>query len=235
MDTPHETKRFEAAAAAYEKVKETAEAMEVEHAAICAELKAALKELDDLPALTVPPEDLKAALLDYFSEIGRQHGERVRGFLAQFAVGKITAGAPVPHAEMGKPLRFGHLEALANKVDGEAPFTHILGCGSPYLSDRAVAFFAADLLRAALGRVLDSLSPEDLGYGAIHPDKIGTDRATRRAAIDSCHARIAALTGRLNELRVKLRALGRACPALDGEVAGKLHTLGYTVSAGYAV
>lgn len=202
-----DTPRFNEAADAYAKVKAAADALRADHDAVCLEIEAAQKELDALPLLTVPPEDLKAGILDFVDASGRRYGaDKVRAAISAFAKGYMAGAGGADR--LGKPLRYCDIEGAIAGTSAEMGWAQILTPDKSQFNDQVIYCFFAELVREGLRRVMADMTPAELGYDAIHPDKIGTDRAARRAAIDALQARLADLHDRKADLAGKLRALG---------------------------
>ena len=83
-------------------------------------------------------------------------------------------------------------------------------------NDQVLYYFFGQLVKEGLSKLMNEMPLEDFGYGAIHPDKIGTDRATRRATIDNLKQKLGELNARREELKTKLLSLGCSLPASRG-------------------
>ena len=116
-------------------------------------------------------------------------------------------GLAVQGGRLGKPLRFLDIEGAVSGTNASMSWAQMLSSGGQY-NDQILYCFVAEMVQEGLRRIMADMTPEDLGYDTIHPDKIGTDRATRRAAIVALEARLAALRVKEGDLAEKLLALG---------------------------
>ncbi|MBL8478657.1 MAG: hypothetical protein JNK59_05055 [Sterolibacteriaceae bacterium] len=193
------------AAAAYGKVQETIQALRADHAGTIEEIKVTEARLKALRLAPVPLEDLKAGILDFVEASGRRYLDgAIRRNLAQFATGGRVDG----EGRKGRPLRYCDIEGT---ISGESPvlsseqiFQERLGEFNGHVLGGLFVESAKDALR----RVMTDMTPEEFGYGKIDPHEIGTDRATRRKAVQETKEKLAALGAQRDELARQLRGLG---------------------------
>lgn len=198
---------FTESQAAYAKVRETINALQVDYKQVCGDIAAAETELAVLPLAPVPVDDLKAGILEFIEASGRRYGDNIaRGAIASFATGGML-GLSAEKGRYGKPLRFQDIEGAISGSNPATSWAQLLSTGMQY-NDQLLYCFVADLVKEGLRRIMADMTPGELGYDTIHPGKIGTDRATRRAAIAALEARLAELLSRKDDLAEKLRALG---------------------------
>lgn len=200
--------QFTETQAAYAKVKETIQALRADYDSTCAEIEQTEAELEALPLAPVPLEDMKAAILQFIEASGQRYADRhVRKAISTFATGSM-GGLGVDAGLIGKPLRFLDIEAAIgneNTVSGRAQFaTYAL----QEFDDGALYFFFGDLVREGLRRIMDEMAPQEFGYGAIHPGKVGSGLSERRSAIAATAARLEELREKRGDLAAKLLALG---------------------------
>jgi hypothetical protein len=199
---------FDEAAAAHAKVRATVDALRAEYDAACLDIDATEKELAALPLLTVPFDDMKTAVLDFVETSGKRYADdKIRMSVARFVTGE--AGGSSRNADLfGKPLCYCDIEGAISGLDGAMSWAQLFTTTRGEYDDRILYFCFADLVKAALAKVMDEMTPEEFGYGKIHPSKIGTPRAERRAMIESLQSRLEALRAKRGELAGKLGALG---------------------------
>ncbi|MFA6312344.1 MAG: hypothetical protein WC681_12755 [Sterolibacterium sp.] len=194
---------------AYARVRETINELRAEYDQVSVNITAAETELAELPLAPVPAEDLKAGILEFIEASGRRYGaDRVRGSIASFATGGML-GLSAEAGSFGKPLRFRDIDGAISGINPPMSWAQLLTPDGAH-NDQVLYCFVADLVNEGLRRIMADMTPQELGYGTIHPNKIGTDRATRRAAITALEARLAELRIRKDDLAEKLRALGTA-------------------------
>ena len=212
---------FDDAAAAHAKVRAAISDLRADYDATIAEIAVVENELEALPKLALPLEDMKAAILDFVTESGKRHTqERIRGAIAKFAT-HYNAGFSVDPATMGKPLSYAELEAAISGDTSASSYTHthLLTGGYAQAYDQSLFSVAGDLARLALATVMEGMTPTEFGYDKISPDKIGTPRAERRLRIEALRTQLAALIDKKTDLAQKLRALGFSVP-LDARMRG---------------
>lgn len=139
---------------------------------------------------------------------GNIHAEEVvKGAISTFATGGNTVG----HIEgRGKPLSFKNLEmATSGQSNYLSRHQFVTGEESPQaIANMAFYCFFADLIKQRLASVMQTMTEADFGYRTIHPDKVGTDRATRRAEIASIKAQLEEKYTAKKLLETKLAQLG---------------------------
>lgn len=205
---------FSEAAAAHAKVRAAIEGMRADYAATNTEIASVEAELDALPKLAIPFDDMKAAILEFVTESGKRHThERVRGAIAKFAT-HYNAGVSFDPATLGKPLSYGELEAAINGDTSAASYTHthLLTGGYAAVYDQSLFTVAGDLARLALAAVMEDMTPDEFGYDRIDQNKIGTPRAERRQRLEALRAQLALLIEKKASLAKKLRELGFSVP-----------------------
>lgn len=183
--------------------------MKVQHGQVCVQIAETQRALAAAPLLRVPLVDLKAGILDFFAAAGdRYANDVIAPALASFGRNNYQGTAPDPDL-VEKPLRFCDLERLvqAGSRDYSAQFATP---SKAMFDDRALHALFAPLIKARVTTLLDAMSPADFGYNNIHPDKIGSDRVTRRAEIAALNTTLSNLTTSRNDHGHKLRALGLA-------------------------
>lgn len=75
-------------------------------------------------------------------------------------------------------------------------------------ADEVLYFLFSKLVREGLRKIMDGITPEELGYSNIHPDKIGSPRFERRRTIAELDGRLGELKVRKAEIENKLQAIG---------------------------
>lgn len=193
------------AAAAYGKVQETIQALRSDYAGTIAEIKVTEATLKALYLAPLPLEDLKAGILDFVGASGRRYLDGViRRNLAQFA----TGGRCDAEGRKGRPLRYCDIEGA---ITGESPVLASEQLFQERLDEfngQVLGSFFAESAKEALRRVMADMTPGEFGYGKVEPHEVGTDRATRRKAIQETKEKLVALDTQREELARQLRGLG---------------------------
>ena len=199
-----------AAVIAFEQVKQAVTTLQADYKEVCQQIAKAKDELKALPNTPVPFEDMKAGILEVVDSAGARYAdEYIKPALLRFATGHELSSSRISEKTLGKPIKFSELMGAIEQQT--FPMAHAkLVQPSAYApaDDGAFHFFFADLIKAGLKKVLDTLEPSDFGYDKIHPSKVGTDRATRQAAIAAKEKELAELNGRRNDIADQLRLLG---------------------------
>lgn len=200
---------FNEAADAYRKVRETIGALKQEHAQVCTQIEEAEAELKVLPLAPLPFEDLKEAILEYIDASGERYAERhVKPALIDLATSCAGGGyEPAVHS-MGKPISFAEIDGAITGAHAGLSHVRIAHKGQSSFNDLALNYFVGQLVREGLRKLMDRMTPEDFGYGRIHPDNVGSGRRERRVSIAALTDRIAQLKERKRELAMKLAQLG---------------------------
>lgn len=202
MITPQDIKAFD-------QVKSTVTTMRTEYDAVCQEIAATEKLLIELPLLPVPAADLKAAMSDFIDARGQAYlDEFVKPAIKDFATHSMS-GFAAPVSKTGMPLSFKELENAIAGTGGAISRAQLVTTFEKHqFNDIALyAFFGAQV-KAGLNAVMDTMTDADLGYDKISPTQIGTDRSTRRAAIQDAQNKLSTLRARKEEIADSLRQLG---------------------------
>lgn len=195
---------FDEVTAAHAKVRATIEALCADYDATVAEIDTIAAELEELPQLAVPFEDMKTAVLDFVEASGKRYaGSVIRGIIASFATGGVS-----DNGRYGLPLRYADIEGAISGSDARAGWAQLLTERIGESNDQVLYFLFADLVKAGLASVMEEMTPDEFGYGKIRPNEIGTPRAERRALIDSLRGRHADLKAKRDGIAAKLAALG---------------------------
>lgn len=194
---------------AFNQVKNTVATLQAEYEAVCANIVATEKQLAELPLLPVPVADLKAAILDFVDARGQDYlVTRVKSSIKDFAT-HLMNGSEVDQKLIGSPLRFKDLESAYSGNNGALSVAQLITSHDKrQFNDLALYAFFGDLVKAGLNNVMATMTDDDFGYAKLTPGQIGTDRATRRLAIQSAHDQLAALRENKATLASSLRQLG---------------------------
>jgi hypothetical protein len=194
---------------AFNQVKTTIDALQAEYAAVCAGIAATEKQLAELPLLPVPVADLKAAILDFVDVRGQDYlADSVKSSIKDFATNSMN-GTSVNANPMGSPLRFKELESACAGNNGAISNAQLITqFGKGQFNDLALYAFFGDLVKAGLTNVMATMTDADFGYNKLTPGQIGTDRATRRAAIQAAQDQLSTLRANKAALADSLRQLG---------------------------
>lgn len=191
---------------AFNQVKSTVEALRAEYATVCAEIVATEKMLVELPVLPVPIEDFKAAILDFVDARGKDYlNEVVKKSVTDFST-HMMSGIGVDNKYMGMPLGFNELERAIAGTAGSLSIARLVS--KEHTGDLALYAFFGDLVKAGLAAAMDTMSDADFGYDGLTSKDVGTDRATRRQAIQDAQHQFSMLTARKASLSSSLRQLG---------------------------
>jgi len=194
---------------AFDQVKNAVSALRTEYKSVCANIVAIEKQIAELPLLPVPIEDLKAAVLDFVDARGQDYLEEdVKNSIKNFAT-NMMCGSGIEQNLMGKPIRFKELEMARTGNNGAMSVAQLITqFGKGQFNDLALYAFFSELVKAGLSNVMATMTDGDFGYSGLSPVQIGTDRATRRAAIQSAQERLAALLASKVKIADSLRQLG---------------------------
>lgn len=194
---------------AFNQVKNTVAALQAEYADVCANIAATEKQLAELPLLPVPVADLKAFVLDFVDARGQSYlAEFVKPAIRDFATNQM-GGIGTDQSLFGKPLPFLDLErAVAGTSGGNSRAQLLSAFDKHQFNDLMLYAFFGDLVKAGLKAVMDTMTDEEFGYAAATDGQIGTDRATRRLAIQAAQDQLAALRESKATLASSLRQLG---------------------------
>lgn len=198
---------FDAAASAYQTVRATVDGLKVEYSQVCIQIAETQSTLDAAPLLRVPLADLKEGVLDFIDACGERYAtEHIIGAIINFARNN-NSGTAVDRELANKPLRFCDLERAVNA--GSYDYSTQLATPSKHMfDDRALYFLCTSMVKERVADLMSRMSPEEFGYSAIHPDQVGSDRATRRTEIDALNVTLDALKARRTDLGEKLVTLG---------------------------
>lgn len=204
---------FEAAAAAYEQIKQTGATLKADYVQTCAEIGAAEEALRLLPLAPIPFDDMKAAILEFVGGSGERYAaDYVRQAVSGFATGMQSG---MGHVEsLGKPLTFARVEGAISGTDAALGWAQLLQPQKGMVNDQVLYFFCRELVCAGLRNIMDQMRPDEFGYDMVHPDKIGSPRIERRAAIATHEENLSTLRSRKAELADKLTKLGFAVPLI---------------------
>lgn len=200
---------FDAAASAYETVRITINGLQKDYTRTCIEIGRMRSDLGKLPLSHIPLDDLKAGILEFIDAAGSRYAkEHIEGAISSFAKNQLVGTAYDP-ALSGKPLRFCDMESIVGGGNRDY-MTQLATPSKSMFDDRALYCFFAPLVKSALTAIMAGMAPEQFGYDQIHPDKIGSDRAARRKAIDALTTELNELEAKRLDLRSKLLTLGVA-------------------------
>jgi len=193
--------------AAFDQVKTTVTALRTEYATVCANIAATEKHLAELPLAPVPLDDLKAAVLDFVDARGQAYlDEFVRPAIASFATSGMF-GYSIDSGSYGKPLSFKYLEgAIAGGAGARSQL--VTTFEKEQFNDVALYAFFGTLVKAGLAAAMATMTDVDFGYDNLKSDQIGSDRVTRRAAIQAAQDQLTTLRTSKATLSNNLRQLG---------------------------
>lgn len=199
---------------AFNQVKNTVATLRAEYDTVCANIAATEKLLAELPLLPVPLADLKAAMLDFVDARGQAYlSEYVKPAIQDFtrnAMGGVSSDLNL----FGHPLRFKELESAITGTGGAYSRAQLITYAEKeQFNDLALYAFFGTLIKAGLTAAMAAMTDADFGYAGLTQGQIGTDRATRRAAIQAAqdllttlHTSKATLADSLFQLGVIVKA-----------------------------
>lgn len=206
---------FDETAAAYAQVQKAVTQLRAEYESVCAEIETTEAELKAAPLAFLPLDDLKAAILEFIDASGARYAaESVKGAISSFSTHGMS-GIGGDTSLHGKPLRYCDIEQCMAGV-GAGGMAQLMTPSKHQFNDQVFYYFFGQLVKEGLTKLMDEMPPNDFGYGAIHPDKVGSDRATRRATIDGLRKKLEELSSRRDELKAKLLSLGCGLPTMKG-------------------
>ncbi|MDD4978777.1 MAG: hypothetical protein PHI29_09105 [Gallionella sp.] len=194
---------------AFNQVKSSVAAIQAQYDAVCVEIATTENQLSDFPLLPVPIADLKAAILDFVDARGQAYlAEYIRPSIQQFATNQMAGGSVDLHS-IGKPILFRDLENAINGVSGASSNAQLITAFDKFqFNDLALYAFFGALVKAGLTSAMAGMVDADFGYDGLLPEQIGTDRVTRRAAIQAAQDTLSALQVSKSALADNLRQLG---------------------------
>ncbi|MDD2894353.1 MAG: hypothetical protein PHF20_10570 [Halothiobacillaceae bacterium] len=194
---------------AFNQVKSSIDALRTEYAAVCVDIEATEKQLAKLPLLPVPVSDLKAAILDFVEASGKAYlDEFVKPSITAFSTHMMSGTGTAPET-VGKPLGFHELERAIAGTGGALSVAQLITqLNKNQFNDLALYAFFPEQVKAGLIAAMDTMSDADFGYGRINEGQIGTDRATRRLAIQATQKHLDELRARKTEISSTMRQLG---------------------------
>ncbi len=192
---------------AFEQVKSTVANLRAEYDTVCAEIVVTEKQLAELPLKPVPLADLKAAILDFVDARGQAYlNEKIAPAIRNFATCGMNGVAA--KGVFCQPMTFEDLERSHNGT-GAASYGQLLTMLDKHqFNDHVLYALFADLVKEGLSSAMDTMTEADFGYANLTPGQIGTDRATRRQAIQAAQDQLEALHARKAEISSSLRQLG---------------------------
>lgn len=159
-------------------------------------------------ALFLPPEELKAAIIETLVQRGEAFADAVRGYVAEFARHKhgMAPGVTLEQVVAGQPMRFADAEAmLGNKIQCYEHTNVLKAGGTQFQFDAPIAWLLGDLIPKRLKETIAAIEPAAMGYDKVRESDIGCGRAERRALIADLEAQRADVAAKLEEVS---RALG---------------------------
>lgn len=199
---------FEETTVAYQQVQAAVSQLKSKYASVCVEIAEKESELKAAPLAYLPVEDLKAGILDFIDASGERYAEDcIKGAIASFATNGM-GGMSQDRSLSGKPMRFCDVEETVSGRDAVRGWAQLLTPQKHQFNDQVLYYFFAQFVKQGLAKLMEGMQPGEFGYNMIHPDKIGSDRATRRAAIASLNEQLGVLQQRRDDLKSKLAALG---------------------------
>jgi hypothetical protein len=203
---------FNEAKVAYDLVKKTGDDLRSEHEEVCSEIAKVEGEMQSLPIAYLPFDDLKEGVLDIIEESGARYAEgHIRSALSSFVTGGAR-GAGMTVSDFGKPLHYQDLEKARSGEDTALGLAPLLSTARNHFDDRLLYFMFGEMVKDGLRKVLDRMTPAELGYNTIKAAEIGLPRAERQVAIAALQSRLTALQARKGELEEKLIEIGRPLP-----------------------
>lgn len=178
--------------AAYAQVKATQDKVSADYNKCLKDIEIATKVLQDLPLKTIPFADMKVALSEMVDKKSAEHDAYMKDVLINIATGSFNTRK---NLRIGEPILFDTVEGSTNAAESGdfAQVNDLVVDFSGVLVTQAFCCVTNSLLKAKIASLLATLSPADLGYSLIPASEIGTDRATRRAAIATAKANLTAL------------------------------------------
>ncbi len=205
---------FNEAASAYEQVKATISQLKIEYATTCANIVTTESDLKAAQLAYVPVDDLKAGILDFVDASGMRYArDEVANAIGQFAQNQLGSNPDL--ATQNKPMRFCDIEAVVSGGDTAGSWAQLLTPSKHLFNDQVLYYFFAQLVKQGLAALMEGMSPSEFGYDNIHPDKIGSDRVTRRITINGLAAQLSTFRAQKEDLKGKLSALGVVVSTLE--------------------
>ncbi len=185
--------------------------MKSDYEQTCGDIDAAEAKLKALPLAPVPFDDMKEGILEFIDGSGERYAaDYVRSAVASFATGQQSGTGSTE--TLGHPLSFKALDGAINGGEAALGWAQLATPQKNMFNDQVLYYFCGALIREGLRKVMEQMRPEEFGYGSIHPNKIGSPRRERRAAIAALQERLGELRSRKADLAGKLAKLGFPVP-----------------------
>lgn len=170
---------------------------------ITAEIGRLEQENRTLPTQTAPFADLKQGILEMVKAAGERYAEtQIRASIVDFAKGAYRDMADL--GRYGEPLTLGELDSAIKGELFPMANTRFLSGGPGRGDDLVLYAVLSEAVQAALARVVDQLSPSDLGIrednGGMTREQMNERIAANGAEIARLKSRKAALEGELSKL-----------------------------------
>lgn len=200
--------QFQDAIAAFEHVEKAVAAFKAEHANVVSMIAETESELAAVHRRYLPVEDLKNGILDLVEDAGKRYAQTLRQAAIDFATGKVRDHwGPGELERTGLPLRYDDFLFACDNPTKKLGRAEIMQGAGP-LSSHALYFFFSKTILDTMSGILDGITPEELGYGRLKPEDIGSNRSERRLYIDELGRRLTGLRERKAEIEQKLHSIG---------------------------
>lgn len=188
---------------ALEKVQSARNGLRNEIETIAAELARLEEENRTLPSQTASFSEIKQGILDLVEASGARYAKtHIRPTIIDFAKGAYRDLAELDR--YGEPLTLGELDAAVNGEIFPMANTRFLSGGTGQADDLILYAVLSGAVRETMSRMLDQLTPADLG---LDDSAAVMTRAEMRDRMAANRAEIAHLSARKAQLESELKKL----------------------------
>jgi cell division protein FtsB len=192
----------EALDTALERIQKARADIRSEIESIAGEVARLKEENRTLPMQTASFGELKKGNLDLVKSAGTHYTETsIRGLIIDFAKGATRDMASL--SKYGQPLSLGELDAAVTRKAFPIANTKFISSNGD-IGDLALYAVLQDAVQETLSRVLDQLSPADLGVkadsGGMTREEMNERIAANRAEIERLESRKTTLASELKKL-----------------------------------
>jgi len=196
------------AVAAFDQVKQAVASLRHEYHQTGEAVAKLEADMATLPQMRAPFEDVKRGILELIDTAGQRYtDEHIKPALMRFATNYMSSGGG-DLKEHGKPLTLAALDGAVSGTRFPEARAQLVHPDKYQFDDLAFYALCADAVKVALARVLDGITPEELGYSTVHSDKIGPSRAEMRRQLAEWQQQLDALKARRADIRSQLAQLG---------------------------
>lgn len=159
-----------------------------------------------LPKLQASFEEIKQGVFELIDKSGERYAQdKIKAAVISFGIGNMSYATG---RKFGCPLTLGELDGAINGTLWPEARAQFLTNGASSFDDLAFYAVFADAVKAALAKVMETITPADFGFGTITKDKIGPTRAEMHMRVAKNNQEIERLKERKSFLKGELNKFG---------------------------